>query len=218
MPSSLAATKATLQRAQGRRDQLQHQLSDIHQKETATLKRWKTYEGGRIVGQWLTDTTRENVQTIFGGIGTAAVQAVFGKDASFTIEFTETERGIRRAQLLVEADGVIGDPTHKSGNSVAAVLSTVLRRAMILLHPRLRNILIADEPLYGIDSGRVRDMAEIDRQMVDEHDMQLVVITHEGAEDYWELADTRIMVERVGGKSEIVVEANKVAPPNKMPE
>ena len=193
----------------GRRDELRERLADLDDEITSRTNTLRCHDSARIIGQWLTDQTRSDVQAIFGGIGTAALRAVFGPAARFAIDFTETPAGKRQAILLAEADGVVGDPVRKSGNSVSAVLSTVLRRAMILLHPRLRNVLIADEPLYGIDSGRLSDMAQIDREMVDDHGLQIIVITHEGEECYRELADVILDVEKQDGESRIEITDNR---------
>ena len=181
-----------IQQLIGRRDQIRQQLADLERRLSETNRTWQRHEGARLIGQWLTERTREQVRAVFSSIGTAALQAVFGPTAGFSIESDVTESGQRRAFLTAHDGSVSGDVADKSGNSVAAVLSTMLRRAVIIMHPKLDNILIADEPLYGIDASRFEDMARIERQMVDDHGMQIVVITHGGAEDYDAVADVSI--------------------------
>lgn len=192
---------STISRAQGRRDQL---ASDIWNLETELSKKqheFAVYDAARLIGTWAAEKTREDVRIVFSSIGTSALQAIFGGDSSFDIVFTETNSGKRQAQLSFCVDGVGGDVLKKGGNSAGAVLSTMLRRAMILLDPRLENILIADEPLYGIDAQKVSIMAQLDRALVDNNDLQLIVITHDGEDDYKELADVVIEVSKVDGVS-----------------
>lgn len=174
----------------GRRDATADELSSSRAKVTTLQHEWDRDESARIVGQYLTERARDDVQSVFGGVGTAALQALFGPEIKFSVEFDETPKsGKRRAHLVVEERGVKGDPLARSGNSVAGVLSTILRRAMIVLHPKLRNVLIADEPLSALDTGRQPEMAEIDRQMCDDQGLQYIVITHEGEGNYEGLAD-----------------------------
>ena len=173
----------------GQRDIVTKSLESARASAASLQRDWDLNESARIVGQWLTERARNDIQQVFGGVGTAALQALFGSEIEFSVEFDETPAGKRRAHLVVSERGVRGNPLSKSGNSVAGVLSTTLRRAMIILHPGLRNVLVADEPLSALDTGRQPEMAEIDRQMCDKHNLQYIVITHEGDDVYKGIAD-----------------------------
>jgi len=185
-----------LQQMAGRRAQISADLGQAKVSLEATRREWALDETARIVGVHVTDRTRQRVQSIFGGIGTAALQAVFGDGSDFRIEFDQTESQRRRAFFCVETNGVRGDPMEKSGNSVAAVLSTILRRAVVILHPELRNLLIADEPLEGVDAQKQNGLVQIDREMCDSHSLQLVVVSHIASEMYQDIADVVVQVER----------------------
>jgi ABC-type molybdenum transport system ATPase subunit/photorepair protein PhrA len=200
--TDLSSISRTLSMAEGRRAQLQQDLQSLDTELKQKQQEFETYDAARLVGTWISDTTREDVRTVFASIGSSALQAIFGGDSSFDILYNETKSGKRQAQLAFTVDGVSGDVLRKGGNSAGAVLSTMLRRAMILLDPRLANLLIADEPLYGIDATRVSTMAALDRALVDENGMQLIIITHDGEDDYRELADVVIEVSKVDGVSQ----------------
>ncbi len=190
-----------LSRAQGRRDQLVADIDELSADLASKRREFDVYDAARIIGTWVSESTREDVRVVFSSIGTAALQAIFGDDCNFDIVFNETDSGKRQAQLAFCIDGVGGDVLRKGGNSAGAVLSTMLRRAMILLDSRLANILVADEPLYGIDSQKVSIMARLDRALVDNNNLQLVVITHDGEDDYKEIADVVIEVTKKDGVS-----------------
>lgn len=200
---NIQGIRQILTRAEGRRDQLQADTIELSKKLEETREEFQCYDAARIIGTWVSESTREDVRQVFSSIGTSALQAVFGEDSGFDIVFRETEDGKRQAQLIFSAGGVSGDVIRKGGNSAGAVLSTMLRRAMILLDGRLTNTLFADEPLYGIDAGKVSIMAQLDRQLVDNNGLQLVVITHDGEDDYKELADVVIEVRKENGISRV---------------
>lgn len=181
---------------EGRKVELEEQKAALSDKlDTAVNERASLYTAAQI-GQWITDRVRSKVRNIFTNVGTKALQAIFGPDTKFLMQTDITDAGNRRCRLLIERDGVIQDPVRASGNSVGAVLSTLLRRLVILLHPDLSNVIIADEPLYGIDRGRADQMAMVDREMCDEHDMQFIGIMHETDEAYQRLCDTWVTVEQ----------------------
>jgi ABC-type dipeptide/oligopeptide/nickel transport system ATPase component len=190
-----------LQQLAGRRAQVQTQLAAADEKLKTVLSQWKIDETARIIGVHVTEKTRKRVKSIFDGIGTSALQAVFGPDSKFEIKFDQTESQRRRAWFCVDTAGVQGDPTQKSGNSMEAVLSTMLRRAVIILHPQLTNFLACDEPLSGIDVDKQPGMALLDREMVDAHGMQILVVTHDSAQAFADQADAVIEVERTGPRT-----------------
>ena len=195
--------QAKLQRTLGKRDHLRDDLKKLQAYHDEMQERYITAESARLIGQYLTEQGRTEIKNIFEGIGTAALKVIFGDDAEFHVDYRKTDSDTRQAYLRVSAGNVSGDPLTNSGNSVAAVLSTLLRRAVIILDPALRNILICDEPLSGLDASKMEDVATIDREMVDNQDMQLIIITHAGVENYLKLADTVIEVIMVGGISKI---------------
>lgn len=198
-----------LSRAEGRRDQLLSDVRSLDAELTVKKNDFTRYDAARIVGTWVSECTREDVRSVFASIGTAALQAVFGEDSGFDILFRETDSGKRQAQLIFSAGGVSGDVLRKGGNSAGAVLSTMLRRAMILLDTNLHKTLFADEPLYGIDASKVEIMARLDRELVDNNGLQVIVITHDGEDDYKELADVVVEVRKENGISKPIVTARE---------
>lgn len=209
----MSVITSQLQQMVGRRTQVETQLGAARSKLESLRSEWALDESARIIGVHITEKTRSRVKSIFDGIGTAALQSVFGDGSQFSVEFDQTETQKRRAWLCVDSAGVKGNPTEKSGNSVAAILSTMLRRAVIILHPELRNIIFCDEPLEGIDIQKQPGMAAIDREMVDAHGLQMIIVTHAASDAYADKADVVVQVERSSPrKSEVRVNAkNKQA-------
>lgn len=199
----MSILQSKLQRALGRRDQLLQDHDKLKEYYDEMQSRYITAESARLIGQYLTEQGRTEIKNIFEGIGTAALKAIFGGTAEFHVDYRKTDSDTRQAFLRVSIGNVSGDPLTNSGNSVAAILSTLLRRAVIILDPMLRDILICDEPLAGLDESKMGDIATIDREMVDSQNMQLITITHEGKENYIEMADTVIEVTMIDGISKI---------------
>ena len=201
--TTTAELAARYQQLVGRRDLLKEDVKARSAEAEQLHGDWKLHEAVTIIGRFATEKTRNRVKQVFDGIGTSALQAVFDADSTFSLEFVQTPSGKRQARMVAHVGDVKGDPLLTSGNSTAAVLSTVLRRAVIILHPKLLNLLIADEPLSGLDTGRVRELALIDRDMVDDHGMQYIAIVHEGDDEYTEIADSIVSVDMVNGVSEV---------------
>jgi hypothetical protein len=195
--TTCATLRANIEQAKGARATLLQQLAANGTQLAAAERNWRRFEGARILGTRLTSETRERVSSMFSAIGTAALEATFGPAASFSVEFDEsTDAKIRRA-TLVASDGIVsGDPTEKSGNSVSSVLSTLLRMAVIIIHPRLRNLLVADEPLYGIDPSRHGVVVAVHKDLVQGHGLQEIIISHDAADELADAADVVIEVSR----------------------
>jgi hypothetical protein len=189
--------RSQVDQALGAQTALRSQLAIANSKLDNVDTQWKLYETAKQVGTRITTQTRERVAAIFGGIGTSALRVIFSDQAEFSIRFDgEEDAKTRRAWLLVSDGNVAGDPTKKSGNSVNSVLSSLLRMAVVILHPGLSKFVALDEPLYGVNESKFSAVADVYRDLVDNHQLQTVVITHSGAAEFKEVADVVIEVSR----------------------
>jgi hypothetical protein len=206
MTLALSNAARTLDRLHGRRTQLQESLHRIEQDVEEGQTRLRRNEAAGIIGRKITDDTREIVSNVFSSIGTAALRSVLDPEADFRIEFSETEGGRRRADLIATCGGVGGNVVDKGGNSAASILSAALRRSVIILHGGLQNLVAADEPLDSVDVGKLGGAAAMDSELVREHGMQLVVVSHHAAEEYASLCDVLLTVRMENGVSVVDVE------------
>jgi DNA repair exonuclease SbcCD ATPase subunit len=107
------------------------------------------------------------------------LKAVFGTDAyEFQITF-ERKRGRTEATLQFIRDGNTLDPLDSSGGGVVDVCSFALRLAcLVLARPKLRQVLVLDEPMKHVSSEYRERVAELLESMASELGVQIVIVTH----------------------------------------
>lgn len=141
------------------------------------------------------------------GIVTAGIRAVFQNPTLvFKMHYSESKGGgvkkTPEVKLSVQYEAgsevVSGSLRHSFGGGLAVVVATLLNVIVVLhMSPRLRPILILDEPLSDLSpnysgadelTGHLRErMADFLKTLTAETDVQLVVVSHE--EQLGEAAD-----------------------------
>ncbi len=111
---------------------------------------------------------------------TRCLKAVFGDEAySFKIRF-DRKRGRTEAHLILERDGLeLDDPLGQAGGGVIDVAALGLRLACLLTSiPRLRRLLVLDEPLKHLSAQYRPAAREMLEALVKELGMQILMVTH----------------------------------------
>lgn len=120
----------------------------------------------------------DHLSSRLGNIITEGLSIVF-PDAGykFTIEFVERRGNVEADIFLEDSEGNRFHPLEGVGGGVADFVSLLLRCTYIILS-RFRNTLIADEPLKFIDRDRIPEAARFLRQLCEDFDFQMIVVTH----------------------------------------
>lgn len=161
-----------------------HALARVKE-ERAVLKasrhRLKAGKEAQAVLQQLAGEIQNAAVRAIEVVVTRGLKAVFEKEAyEFKIRF-ESKRGKTEATLLfVDREGnEIDDPLGAASGAQAQLASLLLRLAcLVLRRPRLRKLIVADEPLSGLHGsvcGRVRGLIEA---LAEEMNVQWLIITH----------------------------------------
>lgn len=110
---------------------------------------------------------------------TRCVKAVFGKAApDFRIVF-EKKRGKTQARLVFVQDGQEIDPQDGDAGGLLDVAAFALRLAALRLSsPRVRQLLVLDEPFRHLDKTRQPRAAELLLTLARELGVQIVLVTH----------------------------------------
>lgn len=131
----------------------------------------------------LADRKREEVRVRVERIVLAALRAVFGPSIGFRFDVSilrgvvaiRPEIGFTRpggAMAYVGVDQVAG--------GVVDVVSLAMRVAVLLSRrPKLRPVLIADEPLKHLSDEYLPAAAEMLRRLADECGLQMLIVSHE---------------------------------------
>lgn len=157
--------------------------------------------------QTYADEQQQTLTARIEGIVTKGLRAVFQNPTlEFKLRYSETKKGDRKKNpevamsITFEQDGqtVEGDLKSSFGGGLSVVAAILLKVVVVLhLNPRVRPILILDEPLKdlspaydGQDSvvnGYRERMADFLRSLTDETDLQIIMVTHEP--EYGRVAD-----------------------------
>lgn len=128
------------------------------------------------------DSRREVVRAKVESIVAAAVRAVFGGGMDFKLEVS-TKRGVVNMEPMVgyrSKSACEWRSVDDVGGGVADVVSFAMRLAVLTRYrPRLRKVLIADEPFKHVSAEYLPGVAEMLRKLCDSTGFQIIVVSHE---------------------------------------
>lgn len=126
------------------------------------------------------DTQRDSVRKNVENVVTAALRAVFGENLSLSLDVD-----IKRGVVSMEPFVVYGSPHRRVpvteiGGGVADVIAFAFRVAVVCLRrPRLRPVIIADEPFKHVSAEYLSNVAAMLRDLADRTGLQLIIVSHE---------------------------------------
>ena len=127
----------------------------------------------------LAKVVQQKAHERIASVVSSCMAAVFDDPYEFEIRF-EQKRGRTEAKLIFRRDGLEVSPISGSGGGTVDVAAFALRAACLVLHrPRLRRILVLDEPFKFLSRDlrpRVRSMLE---EMSKDLKLQIVMVTHD---------------------------------------
>lgn len=175
----LAKYKSFLAETRAKKQLLSSQVSTIQ----SELLQLKTRLGHLITAQDVMNTVSVLAQTEFKGVVeslvTEALHYVFGENYAFEIE-SSVSRNQAEAQMWVTIDGVRHSLKDELGGGVVDVCSFVLKVTFWALQlNRTEPVLIFDEPLKNIDSGRLEAIGVMIKTLSERLGVQYIIVTHE---------------------------------------
>lgn len=100
---------------------------------------------------------------------TTAMQDVWGQDAGFEIQFSQTASGKHKATIVTRTAHFSGPPAETDGDSVAELLSLVIRIILVVLHyPSMAPLLLMDEPLSALDTNNLPAVGSLLQSVADD--------------------------------------------------
>jgi acetoin utilization transport system ATP-binding protein len=132
---------------------------------------------------------------------TEALHYVFGDNYSFEIEST-VSRSQAEAQMWVVIDDYQHSLKDELGGGVVDVCSFVLRVTFWALQVnRTEPVLIFDEPLKNVDSGRLEAIGVMIKSLSERLGVQFILVTHE--QELASIADVSYRVIITNGTSTV---------------
>lgn len=156
----------------------QASLREAERKLEAAVARKAVVNEGEVFFQGASAALQERIHGAFTTVGTQALAAVFKDPYELILRFS-TKRGRTDAAILLTRNGMEIDPMTAAGGGVVDLTAFALRlSALRISQPPVRQILVLDEPFRFVSAGYRIRVAELLRQLADEHGVQLLMVTH----------------------------------------
>lgn len=142
------------------------------------------------------DAVRKNVEAVVS----AALRAVFGDNLALVLDVGIKRGVVSMEPMLVYRSPARRVPLSEVGGGVADVVAFAFRVAVLCLRrPRLRPVLIADEPFKHVSAAYLPNIAAMLRELVDRTGLQFIIVSHEP--EIAACADKLFRVSMVNGES-----------------
>ncbi len=118
------------------------------------------------------------------GIGTAAIQSVFGEERKLQFKFLPKDNSVSVSITTLkpspDGDGWVEISPAYEGGGPKDIISIAMRVAMMELYtPRQNGPLLFDEPIKNVaDDESVQGVGEFLRKLSAEMNRQIIVVTH----------------------------------------
>jgi len=140
--------------------------------------RGENLEKAKDIIQAVGETIQKKAHSQIAGVVSECLELVFEEPYIFHIRF-EKKRGKTEAKLVFEKNGQEVDPMSASGGGVVDVAAFALRvSCLILAKPKLRKILIMDEPFRFVSEEYRENVRLVMDKLSTEFGIQMILVTH----------------------------------------
>jgi len=173
--------KEKIRRARAYRSVLKAQASKLEAEEAEARRKADVYQRcSEICKRWLEESLEKNV-TSMADLATMGLRHVI-KDQDLKFKIVQEAKYNRMAMKFVleetDANGVVeGDPLNSYGGGAAAVISLVLRLA-VMSRMKMGNLLLLDESMSWIANAYVPNAASFMRHLSERTGVNILMVTH----------------------------------------
>jgi len=177
--SKISELRTSLERRKGQKQQIEQTLANTQIELKQNQRSLRHHEQARELIRIAGETTQKSLSYHISEITSLALEAVFDNPYCLEVDFVQ-RRNKTECDLYFSRDGNRVDPMDASGGGAVDVASFALRIASwSMMHPRLRNTIILDEPMKNL-SKDMQDKASLMLKEVSKKlGIQFLVITHE---------------------------------------
>ncbi len=123
--------------------------------------------------------TQQQLQYHVSDITSLALEAVFDDPYELIMEFVERRNKVECDLLFKRGDDLL-DPLSSSGGGAVDVAAFALRIASwSMMHPKLRNTIILDEPLRFLSENYQQQASLMIKELSERLGLQFIIVTHE---------------------------------------
>lgn len=122
--------------------------------------------------------TQQQLQFHISDIASLALEAVFPDPYQLKVDFVQRRNKTECDLIFVRDENEI-DPLEASGLGVVDITSFSLRiAAWSMLHPRIRNVIILDEPFRFVSENYQEKASAMIKEVSDKLGIQFIINTH----------------------------------------
>lgn len=160
------------------KEYVRQQLANCKKKKKTLGRKAVAIERGREIVQQAADETQKELEYRIGGLVTLALQTIFDKRYSCTIQFVPRRGKVEADIILNKGDLVLDEIMDSSGGGVGDVMSFALRVSLWALKKN-RPLFILDEPFKFVDKKRLAKCYALLKQLSMELGIQFIIVSHE---------------------------------------
>jgi DNA repair exonuclease SbcCD ATPase subunit len=168
--------------AKTHRSILQSQASKLEAEESEARRKADVYQRcSEICKKWLEDSLEKNV-TSMADLATMGLRHTI-KDQNLTFRVVQEAKYNRMAMRFIleekSEDGSVveGDPLNSYGGGAAAIISLVLRLA-VMSRMKMGNLLLLDESMVWVSAAYVPNTAAFMRHLAERTGVNILMVTH----------------------------------------
>lgn len=152
------------------------------------------------------DERAEEAQRKIEALVTHGLQTIFSPDMSFHVR-NEVKAKRNETRFVVSStyagQRMETEILEARGGGVAAVAGFLLRLIVAMLRTDVRRTLFLDESFAQVSAEYMPKVVDFVRELVSKTDVQIVLVTHSGTDDWVEAADKAYQTSLVDGKTQI---------------
>lgn len=171
--------KEHLMSLKGRRKQIESDISRYADlKESASKDALLVQESQNLINN-VVKLTQQRLKYRLTELGTLALKEVFPEPYELSVEFVQ-KRNKSECEIYLVKDDVKFDPMKSTGGGAVDVVAFALRIALWSLRkPKLRNLIILDEPLKFLSKDLQYKAGKILKEISERLNVQIIIVTHE---------------------------------------
>lgn len=181
MKLTIHQARTDLNKAKGRKEELEDHIEQIHQKIKNGKRTLLHVEQAHEILKSVGLQTQQQLRYHIADIASMALESVFSQPYKLVLEFVES-RGKNECNILFERNGVDFDPMEESGGGVVDLAAFALRLASWSMQsPRSRACIILNEPFKHLSKNLHDKASEMIKAVSEKLHVQFIIITHEPA-------------------------------------
>lgn len=202
-----ASASARVNALRGQRDMLNKQVSDCQERLLEANAQSGYHDEAQKILQALEEKWRGSAGNALANIVSHGLSVVFGGSYELNID-SKVARGVASTDLTLTVNGLRSRIKNAHGGSVLNVLSFLFHTILTTSSkPRLRPILVLDEPFSHVSAGFRSQVCALLRELCHRLGLQMLIVTHE--EELIEAADTAYLVDKPEGATKATVSCIK---------